>query len=370
MRDANLRGTCLVGASLRGVDLRGADLMAAALEGAALHGSLFDAETRWPVDLDPLSRGALPRQPVVPGETDRSFSADEPGYQAPEPEGTVAALVPSGEVVLTRLYPTAPPLVLPISTLVRADLRGADFRRLDLTGLELRNACLDGAAITAATLADADVRGASFRGALLGSVSLLGTRLEGAALDGADVIGCDAVGTVFRHGSLRGARLDTSDLNGADLTGVDLSGAQAYAANLRGACLAGAKLAGVVYDQWTRWPDGFQPEACGAVVARRAPAPGPGYRPWWLRRYQQDTSSCFLNGAYVARAAPGGAHYGVDIDVGRAPCQPRRSRRCNSRSSWRWPGNAARLRVSPGSPRWSYSSRATKPGGAGVDHST
>ena len=65
--------------------------------------------------------------------------------------------------------------------------------------------------------------------------------------------------------SLKGAKLEQADLSGAnlyraDLRGADLRGADLYRANLFGADLRKAE-----YDTDTKWPDGLDPEAAGAV---------------------------------------------------------------------------------------------------------
>ncbi len=77
-----------------------------------------------------------------------------------------------------------------------------------------------------------------------------GQNLVGARLDGASLVGARLVGA-----SLVGARLDGASLDGASLVG----------ARLDRASLVGARLVGALYDRWTRWPDGFDPAASGAV---------------------------------------------------------------------------------------------------------
>jgi len=53
--------------------------------------------------------------------------------------------------------------------------------------------------------------------------------------------------------NLEGANLEEADLKGANLTG----------ANLTGANLIGANPTGIVADENTTWPDGFDPGAAG-----------------------------------------------------------------------------------------------------------
>ena len=73
-------------------------------------------------------------------------------------------------------------------------------------------------------------------------------RLSGANLYGAD---------------LRGADLRWANLRRADLRRADLGGANLYGADLRRADLYGADLYGADADQYTGWPEGFNPAAAG-----------------------------------------------------------------------------------------------------------
>jgi uncharacterized protein YjbI with pentapeptide repeats len=52
-----------------------------------------------------------------------------------------------------------------------------------------------------------------------------------------------------------------ADLREADLTGADMSGADLREADLTGAFLSLAK-----YDAKTKWLEGFDPEAAGALL--------------------------------------------------------------------------------------------------------
>jgi hypothetical protein len=67
-------------------------------------------------------------------------------------------------------------------------------------------------------------------------------------------------------GSLQGADLSRADLRGAHLNWAKLQGARLEGANLRGARLAEADLQEARYDFATKWPDGFNQIAAGAVL--------------------------------------------------------------------------------------------------------
>ena len=61
--------------------------------------------------------------------------------------------------------------------------------------------------------------------------------------------------------SMKGADLCKANLSWADLRGANLSYANLIGADLRGANLYGANLHGAKWDEYTRWPEGFTPDA-------------------------------------------------------------------------------------------------------------
>jgi hypothetical protein len=102
----------------------------------------------------------------------------------------------------------------------RARLSGSWWKRIDARGVDFFHANLDDAGLAEAHLQSAILKHASLQRAVL-----------------------------------RGARLEGADLREAKLMGADLSGTD----------LAGAKLGGALYDGETRFPQGFDPPACGMV---------------------------------------------------------------------------------------------------------
>jgi hypothetical protein len=108
----------------------------------------------------------------------------------------------------------------------------------------------------------ADLRGvmvphARLKGAYLWAAHLEGTRLTGAHLEGA----------VLANAYLENADLEGAHLQGALLQEARLQGANLVGTNLQGADLAGAQLLGARYSARTRWPDGFDPQALGTILA-------------------------------------------------------------------------------------------------------
>ena len=103
------------------------------------------------------------------------------------------------------------------------------------------------------------LRGVDLRGAYLSRVDLFSANLVAADLRGADLGGAN----------LCNADLTKADLSCANLFGADLSDAGLGGADLRGADLREADLSGAQYDDYTLWPEGFDPGLAGAVHAVR-----------------------------------------------------------------------------------------------------
>ena len=132
----------------------------------------------------------------------------------------------------------------------KADLRGADLRDADLTMADLSYADLRGA-----KLSGADLRGAKLSGA---DLTLANLRMSKYSTSTTWPSGFD-----YKHSGAFGPE---SDLHGENLTYANLRGDDLSGANLEGAILTRASLYRVVYDDKTRWPDGFDPVAAGAIL--------------------------------------------------------------------------------------------------------
>jgi uncharacterized protein YjbI with pentapeptide repeats len=59
--------------------------------------------------------------------------------------------------------------------------------------------------------------------------------------------------------------LTGADLSGANLYGADLSDAKLGGADLSRANLVAADLSGATYDEFTVWPDDFDPGSTGVI---------------------------------------------------------------------------------------------------------
>jgi uncharacterized protein YjbI with pentapeptide repeats len=167
-----------------------------------------------------------------------------------------------------------------------ANLQGTSLSQASLQGAILHGTNLDQASLTlanlsAANLSDAHLSGAMLQGAYLGYANLSGASLQSANLHGANLGYANLHGANLRDAFFDRANLDGANLSNADLRGTVLSGAKLRGANLRGADLrgtdltAGADLHGARYDSQTQWPDGFEPEAAGAILDEGASSSQP-----------------------------------------------------------------------------------------------
>jgi uncharacterized protein YjbI with pentapeptide repeats len=71
---------------------------------------------------------------------------------------------------------------------------------------------------------------------------------------------------------LTGALFEGADLREVSFMGADLQDAQFLGADLTGASFGGADLRGAVYNQGTKWPDGFDPLDYGALPVEWLPS--------------------------------------------------------------------------------------------------
>ena len=138
--------------------------------------------------------------------------------------------------------------------LAGANLHGADLHKSDLSGADLSGAELQHANLWRTNLTDAQ---------LLARPNLFHTELNEANLYRANMFAANLHGALLRRADLRKATV-IADLSRADLSGADLRGT-----NLKGATqLIWATLTGVRYDGKTKWPEGFDPQAFGAILSK------------------------------------------------------------------------------------------------------
>ncbi|KAB8185289.1 hypothetical protein FH610_010810 [Microbispora catharanthi] len=146
-------------------------------------------------------------------------------------------------------------LVLPKANLASVRLRDADLHFSDLTeasliGADLTRADLTGVRLTRTNLIDAVLYQSDLRDAVL----------TGVIAEGVDLRGTDLTRADLRNANLRGARMDYTDLREATLTGADLTG---------------ASLKRVVFDEKTKWPEGFDTSRIKPTHQRNLPPISP-----------------------------------------------------------------------------------------------
>jgi uncharacterized protein YjbI with pentapeptide repeats len=255
-------------------DLSGADLSTASLRRARLHAADLRNASLTGTDL---------------------LNADFAGADLRGTNLTEAALFPFAHYVGANLAG----LNLADAPMLGADLDGADLTDVVFSGADLTYARLRGADLRRADLTDADLYQAQMKGADLRETNLqLAARFKAtytdADLSGLDLTGADfspilrspysmrvsfdgatLVGTSLHNANLSFARFNNADLRGADLGGAQLTDTvgQLYdPVDSMRVEPAAATFSGAVYDQFTEFPDGFDPAAEGMVFVER-PAP-------------------------------------------------------------------------------------------------
>jgi len=118
-----------------------------------------------------------------------------------------------------------------------------------------------------------ELEGAALSGASLYCAELVGLNLSGADLYWAGLRDCNfsrakLIGADLRGATLHNANLRDADLRRANLLCDNLGGStDLHGADLRGARLEGTNLRGAVYTRRTRFPEGFDPERAGMILA-------------------------------------------------------------------------------------------------------
>lgn len=159
-------------------------------------------------------------------------------------------------------------LVLRFSNLRGASLAGATLRDASLIGLDLRDA----------NLSQSHFNRANLRCALLTGAKATQTRFSGASLRDANLQETDLTAAVFSLVDAPGIDLRRAKLATAVLDGADLSEALLHGADLATAVFSPSVdlerpllLHNARYDAATRWPQGFDPAAMGAMAAEPPP---------------------------------------------------------------------------------------------------
>lgn len=195
--------------------------------------------------------------------------------------------------LLTGKVKPSKPMVLSGAVLSYTDMSGIDLSQVDLQGAELEKSklvatTLQGANLEQSTLINSDLEAADLADAGLNWANLNQSNLLRANLQSANLIGAELKeanlreanlskailnGASLQKANLAHANLSKADLNWADLSGADLSGADLSEARLGWATLShtnlgSANLKRSLYNDQTRWPNDFSPEAAGCILVQ------------------------------------------------------------------------------------------------------
>lgn len=140
-----------------------------------------------------------------------------------------------------------------------AMLAGTRLADADLQRADLQRANLDEARLQDIDLQEAKLQNASLHSIDMWFVNLRGADLRGAVLEHAVLRVCD-----LRHANLEGADLQHADLRDCNLRHTNLKGADLQYASLIAVGLPSANLEGAIYNDYTRWPEGFDAAEAGA----------------------------------------------------------------------------------------------------------
>ncbi|MBT3270049.1 DUF4440 domain-containing protein [Candidatus Poribacteria bacterium] len=274
--EPNINGANLSDVDLAGVNLARCNLSGARFNGADLAGSYLQGVLgRWASFVEAKMQGAAMPAAALEGAGFRA--ADMRSVNLSWADLREASFVGArlSDAQLHNATMTG-------AALTDADLEGARLDNADLDNAvlqraQLSNAVLHGATLRHADLFEADLRRVDLRGADLSDANLVGAQLGGAKYDeetvfpdffnkdglgmyllgpDADLQRMDIDGFEFRGQDLSRANMGYANLVGADLRGADLSEAN----------LEGARLRNALYDDETRFPNGFEPDLRGGYA--------------------------------------------------------------------------------------------------------
>ncbi len=274
LTEADLTEAVLSGANLGGTNLGNANLSGADLGKVILSGANLSGANLGKVNLSGTNLSGADLRNVNLSDTNLSNAILRETYlrdanlSSVDLNGAVLSGTDLTDADLTGANLAGADLreaVLANSEFKNSKLNGADLTNADLNGAKLNDVDLTDADLSSASLTDADLKNAKLVGADLSSASLEGAKLSGADLTNADLNGAnlsdvDMIDIVFSSANLTNAKLCNANLIGSILTDVDLSGSDLTDAYLTGATLTGAK-----YNDRTKLPDDFDPNAEGMI---------------------------------------------------------------------------------------------------------
>ena len=143
------------------------------------------------------------------------------------------------------------------ATLISANLALANLKKAILTNANLEDANLNNTDLSTADLSNSKFFAADLSSANLSNSILTNTSMQSALLEEANL----------EEAKLSKAKLQGAVLEKANLKGADLSQANLQAAKLKEADLSQANLQDALYDEYTIFPESFNPESHGLKKA-------------------------------------------------------------------------------------------------------
>ncbi|MBD2146556.1 pentapeptide repeat-containing protein [Sphaerospermopsis sp. FACHB-1194] len=279
---ANLTGANFTGANLTGVDfteanLSGANLTDACLDYALLKDAIFDEQTKihekyyliWEIINNKaigrnlfgvnLTNSRLDRANLAGVNlTNANFFSNANFFRFCTYGSSLVQVILSGAN-------------LENANLENADLRGANLNSANLNGTNLRDVWLDHANLSGTDLTNACLDGACLKYVILDEHTKINEKyyLIWEIINN-KVIGRNLAGIDLKDANLAGACLDDANLTKANLENanfwrVDLRKAYLTGANLKGADLTKADLIGAIYNDETKFPEGFNPKTAQMI---------------------------------------------------------------------------------------------------------
>lgn len=199
------------------------------------------------------AKGELERVGSIVDETNRAVESAEKEMQAAKSSSQVAAAEKKLTDAIKRQRSLMEPPINPPMT--SAALRAGLISDKDLSGLEMQNSDLKNMSLVYRKL-----RGADFSESDLSDASFQGCDLRAAMFVKSNLIGTNFYAADLRGANLQGATLASNNFREARLEGTDFCGATIVKIDLR-----------ATYDKSTQWPEGFDPDAAGAVNVEMTP---------------------------------------------------------------------------------------------------
>lgn len=153
---------------------------------------------------------------------------------------------------------------LKLANMTKMNLVGANLRRANLTSADFSRSNMTSARIWHVSVSESESRsrwgsGVTFSKTCLRGALIFGSQLPNTDFSESDLTKANLMSGNFERSSFEGAKLVNTLMRKAKLGGSDFSNADLSGARLDEADVEGVGWDGIVYDEATIWPRGFQP---------------------------------------------------------------------------------------------------------------